>query len=63
MQYDTGRKLKSRRARTQASGWALARRTTGKCCSLDKFKSPPTTEREMGGHTLSKTQIGILGGV
>jgi hypothetical protein len=56
-----GRKLKNRRARTQALGWALARRTTVKC-SLDNFKSPPTTEREMGGHTLSKTQIGILGG-
>jgi hypothetical protein len=33
-----------------------------KCSSLDNFKSPPATEREMGGHTLSKTQIGILGG-
>jgi hypothetical protein len=31
-----------------------------KCCSLDNFKSPPTTKREMGGHTLPKTQIGIL---
>jgi hypothetical protein len=30
---------------TQASGWALARRSTVKCCSLDDFKSPPTTER------------------
>jgi hypothetical protein len=36
-----GRKLKNRRARTQASGWALARRTTVKCSSLDNFKSPP----------------------
>jgi hypothetical protein len=35
-----GRKLKNRRARTQASGWALARRTTVKC-SLDNFKGPP----------------------
>jgi hypothetical protein len=57
-----GRKLKNRRARTQALAWALARRTTVKCSPLDNFKSPPTTEREMGGHTLSKTQIGILGG-
>jgi hypothetical protein len=56
-----GKKLKNRRARTQASGWALTRRTTVKC-PLDDFKSPPTTEREMGDHALSKTQIGILGG-
>jgi hypothetical protein len=36
-----GRKLKNKRARTQALGWALARRTTVKCSSLDDFKSPP----------------------
>jgi hypothetical protein len=57
-----GKKLKNRRAGTQAVRWELARRTTVKYCSLDNFKSPPTTEREMGGHTLSKTQIRILGG-
>jgi hypothetical protein len=34
-----GRKLKNRRARN--AGWALARRTSVKCYSLEDSKSPP----------------------
>jgi hypothetical protein len=36
-----GRKLKNRRARNTGIRWALARRTTVKCYSLEDSKSPP----------------------
>jgi hypothetical protein len=55
-----GRKLKNRRARTQALGWALARRTTVKGCSLEDFKSLFLKRCCHWGIPLNLTAVGVV---